>query len=137
MIETLAEAMSALQTETAAYPDGVRIWMRVMGLSLFISVLFTPWKSGARWVLVITIATAMGLIVGKVLFPEVTRDLIGQVLHLLLWPFALYALWRSLERSAVVVSKVDVVYRFWRYWVSAVISVSLVLDARGLVGGLL
>ncbi len=134
MFETLAEAMLALQTEAAAYPDGVRLWMRVMGGSLFLSVLFIPWKNGARWVLLLTIATVLGLIIGKVLFPDLARDTIGQVLHLVLWPFALYALWRASERAADGISKVDVVYRFWRYWVSAVIVVSLILDARGLIG---
>lgn len=134
MFEIVLETISTLMDEAATYPDEVRAWMRLIAFSLFISVIFVTAKSGARWVLAIAVMTAMGMIIGKMAFPDLARATIGTTLHLVLWPFVLVALWRPSERRAVAVSKIDTAYRFWRYWVSALITVSLFLDGRTMLG---
>lgn len=130
MHEELMEAISILTDEASAYSGGVRMWMRLMAASLFFSIIFVLHKGGARWVLAIAVITAMGMVIGKVIFPELPRATIGTTLHLVLWPFVLVALWRSSERKIVVATKIDIAHRFWRYWVSALVILSLLLDGR-------
>jgi len=134
MHEELIEAISILMDEASAYSGGVRMWMRLMAVSLFISIVFALRKSGARWVLAIAVMTAMGMVIGKIIFPELARAMIGTTLHLVLWPFVLVVLWRPSERRAAVTTKIDAAYRFWRYWVSALVTLSLFLDGRTMLG---
>ena len=51
MLELITEAVTALQSETAPYPDNVQLWMKLMGLSFLASLLFVYSKAGARWIL--------------------------------------------------------------------------------------
>ena len=135
-MDGLREAIEVLQAEASAYPDAVRIWMRVMAVSFFVGIVFTPWKRGARWVVSVMVVTAIGLIVGKALLPGLSREEIGAPLHLALWPILLFILWRPLarrDRRETVKKTFDWVYRGWLVWVSMLISASLVLDSRAVL----
>jgi len=132
-MDGLREATEILQAEASAYPDAVRLWMQLMAVSYFAGIMFTPWKHGARWVVAVMVVTAVGLIVGKVLLPALSREEIGTALHLTLWPVLLFVLWRPSarrERREPVKKKLDWVYQGWLVWVSMLIALSLVLDTR-------
>jgi hypothetical protein len=135
-MDGLREALEVLQSEAASYSLGVRIWMRVMAISFFAGIVFTPWKSGARWVVSVMVVTAAGLIAGKVLFPDFSREAIGTVLHLSLWPIPLILLWRPAarrERRGTAEGWFGGLYQAWVIWVSTLIVTSLVFDARFLL----
>ena len=51
MLDLIREAMAANQADAATYSQGVRIWMAVMSIAFLSSVIFAPWKAGARWIL--------------------------------------------------------------------------------------
>jgi|JI10StandDraft_1071094.scaffolds.fasta_scaffold33989_2 hypothetical protein len=124
---SVTEALLQLQVEAAQYPDAVRTWMMVMAASFFAGVLFTPWYHGARWVVVIMLATAAGLVVAKMFLPEVSRADSGTFIHLALWPFALLSLW--ICRPAAGPALRTRVYVAWSLWVSLLMLVSLAMDA--------
>jgi hypothetical protein len=135
-MDGMREAIEILQSEASAYPYAVRIWMRVMAVSFFVGIVFTPWKRGARWVVSVMVVTAIGLIVGKALIPGLSREEIGTALHLSLWPIVLFVLWRPFarrERRETVKKSFDWVYQGWLVWVSVLIAVSLVLDFRAVL----
>ena len=107
-----------------------------MAISVFSGVVFVPWNRGARWVVLTMVVTAIGLIVGKALFPELSRQAIGVTLHLSLWPILLFVLWRPAarkKRSESIKTRFDKVYQGWLIWVSVLIVVSLVLDATAVL----
>ena len=138
-MDGISEAIEVLGSEAAAYPYAVRVWMRVMAISFFSGVVFVPWNRGARWVVAVMVATALGLIVGKALLPELSRATIGAALHLSLWPVLLFLLWRPRarsQRSESLSKRFDTVYQGWLIWVSALIVVSLVLDATAVLRSL-
>lgn len=138
-MDGLPEVVEMLQAEAASYPYAVRIWMRVMAVSFFFGVVFTPWRSGARWVVGAMALTAAGLIVGKALLPEISRELIGTVLHLSLWPILLFVVWRPparRERRETLKKRFDGVYQVWLVWVSTLIIVSLILDVRNVLASI-
>jgi hypothetical protein len=131
------DAFQALQQEAASYPDGVRIWMRVMGLSFFAGIFFAPWRREALWVVLMAASTLVLLVVGKSLDPSLSRSLSGSVIHLVLWPLALWLLWSPAARAHREARPQQGfwhhVFLWWLVWVTALIFISLVLDARFLV----
>lgn len=136
MFDAVINAIAALQSEAAGYPDGVQIWMRVMALSFFCGIVFLPWKSEARWIVAVMALTAIGLVLAKILLPEVNRTAAGTVLHLALWPVALGAVWQKAAREnrrRDAPSALQWIYSAWLIWVSVLIVISLVLDALTLV----
>lgn len=137
MFEAVSEAVSALQAEAAQYPEGVRIWMRALFLSLFASLIFAPRKSGARWILAAMLVNIIGLIAMKATFPDLSRTAIGTSIHLLFWPLALFMIWRPAARERRRVetqSAFGAAYLIWLLLVSAMMTASLALDARTAVG---
>lgn len=132
-LELVSEAMQALQSETNTYPQGVQIWMKVMGLSFLASVFFVYAKTGARWVLAALLLNLLGLLVGKMLFPEASRTEIGTFVHIAFWLPILVALWLPQHRLSIardVRSAFDWVYAVWLYWASGLLAISLLLDLR-------
>ena len=65
--------MAANQAEAATYSQGVRIWMGIMSVAFLSSVIFAPWKAGARWILAATVVNILGLIFIKTWFPGLSR----------------------------------------------------------------
>lgn len=137
MIITLYDAMNALQAEAGTYSDGVRVWMRIMGLSFFAGILFVPWRRDALWVVLMAVATFVLLVVGKSLDPALSRSLLGSVIHLILWPLTLWMLWspgaRNRRRANGRQGYWDHTFLGWLIWVTALIFVSLVFDGKFLI----
>jgi hypothetical protein len=136
MLELVREAVLALQSETAAYPQAVQLWMKVMGLSFLASIVFVRWRVGARWILLALVLNILGLITGKIAFPEASRTVIGTYVHLLFWPAILWAVWRTLKFSTLVRRESHVsdwAYLAWLVWASLLMAISLVFDVRTLV----
>ena len=102
MIEFALEALSQLQNEASTYPLGVQNWMKLMAISFLLSILFAYSKNGARWILGAFVINILGLIAGKMLFPELSRAEIGTVVHLLAWPIILCMIWRPSSRPKFV-----------------------------------
>ena len=129
--------MHVLQTEAGSYSDGVRAWMRVMAVSFFAGILFVPWRREALWVVLMAVATFALLVVSKSLNPDLSRSLLGSVIHLILWPLVLCVLWspgaRNRRRANGGQSYWEYAFLGWLIWVTALILVSLVFDARFLV----
>ena len=137
MLEIVSEAMQALQAETTTYPQGVQIWMKVMGLSFLASILFVYAKTSARWILAALVLNLLGLLVGKVLFPEASRTEIGTFVHLAFWLPILYWIWRPGQRlsfSQDVTTAYDWAYAIWLCWASGLMAISLLLDLRAGLG---
>lgn len=132
MIETVTDAITALQTEAAAYPATVRTWMQVMAISFFAGIVFVPWRRGALWIVAAAAATWVALVFAKMLWPDLARADAGTVVHLVLWPVALVALWRA-EALHWSLSLWTLLYNGWSIWVTALMLTSLVLDGRSLV----
>jgi hypothetical protein len=134
---TLYEALHALQAEAAGYSGGVRLWMRIMAVSFFAGIFFVPWRREAMWVVLMAVATLALLIVGKSLNPDLSRSLLGSVIHLVLWPLVLWVLWspgaRDQRRARGSQSRWHYAYLGWLIWVTVLIVTSLVLDARFLL----
>mgnify|MGYP001822565355 CR=1 FL=1 len=140
-IITLYDAFGALQAEAGSYSEGVRVWMRVMAVSFFAGIVFVPWRREALWVVLMAVATAVLLVVGKSLDPALSRSLLGSVIHLVIWPVALWMLWspgaRGRRRANTQQGHWRHVYHGWSIWVTALILISLVLDAQYLLSHLL
>ena len=136
MLEVITEAVTALQSETASYPENVQLWMKLMGLSFLASLLFVYSKLGARWILAAFLLNILGLVIGKIAFPDASRTLIGTCVHLLFWPPILWAVWRSASRpsfSRDVNGFLDWVYIIWLSWASLLMTISLFFDLRTLI----
>lgn len=133
----LHDAMNALQAEAASYSHGVRIWMRIMAASYFAGIFFAPWRREALWVVLMATFTFALLVVGKVLDPTLTRSVLGSVIHLILWPLTLFLLWspeaRNRRRTNYPHGLWYYTFRAWLIWVTSLIMISLVLDAKFLL----
>jgi len=134
---TFWETFLALRAEATAYPDGVQIWMRVMSLSFASGLFFVLWNTRALWVVGVIVLTAIGLTTIKMINPDLPRAAIGAPLHLILWPFALLAIWFPGDRRIrwQGVSTLGRTYAMWAVWVSLLMLLSLILDARGVFTG--
>ena len=95
MLDLVTEAVRALQEETSSYPQNVQIWMKLMGVSFLASIVFIHSRVGARWILAALLLNILGLIVGKMTFPDESRTVIGTYIHVMFWPAILWAVWRS------------------------------------------
>ena len=135
MFDLITNAVTALQAETASYPHAVQVWMKVMGVSFLASVVFVPSRTGARWVLAALILNIMGLVIGKMAFPDESRTVIGTYVHILFWPAVLWAIWGSAGRPSFSRQQnrtFDWIYIAWLSWASLLMSISLVFDVRTL-----
>ncbi|MEE4144697.1 MAG: hypothetical protein V2I26_07845 [Halieaceae bacterium] len=136
MLDLVTEAINALQEETTTYPQNVQIWMKLMGVSFLASIVFVRSKAGARWVLAALLLNILGLVAGKMLFPDQSRTSIGTYVHILFWPAILWAVWRSFEHlsfSREANSLYDWAYIAWLGWASILMFISLVFDFRTLI----
>ena len=132
----LVEAISALQAETATYPQAVQNWMMLMGASFACGIFFIRSKSGARWVLAALVLNIAGLIIGKITFPESSRTEIGTIVHLVFWSPILLQLWRSNKNiwaQTKAANYFNRIYLLWLCWSCLLMFTSLVLDLRQLV----
>ncbi len=136
MLDLLRESVTALQNEAAGYPQNVQIWMKLMGGSFLASVVFVYWKVGARWILAALLLNLLGLLIGKMAFPDVSRTVLGTYVHILFWPEILWAVWhsaRDLSFSRNVNGPFDWIYIVWLLWASLLMCISLVFDFRTLI----
>ena len=112
-----------------------------MAVSFFAGIVFVPWRREALWVVLMAVATIVLLVVGKSLDPALSRSLLGSVVHLVIWPVALWMLWSpgapGRRRAHTQQSHWRQVYHAWLIWVTALILISLVLDAKFLLSHLL
>lgn len=134
---TLYDAMNALQAEADGYSEGVRIWMRIMAVSFFAGILFAPWRREALWVVLMAVATLALLVAGKSIDPALSRSLLGSIIHLIVWPLALWMLWSPAARDRRLRNRPQSywhhVFLGWLIWVTALILISLALDAMYLI----
>jgi hypothetical protein len=140
MLDLIRQAMAANQAEAATYSQGVRIWMGIMSAAFLSSVIFAPWKAGARWIFAATLVNVLGLILIKAFFPELSRMMIGTSVHLVFWTPFLWMIWRpdaATHRIADFQGRFGTVYRFWLIAASAIMAISLVLDAITAIGWIL
>ncbi|MBT5625948.1 MAG: hypothetical protein HOJ76_10170 [Proteobacteria bacterium] len=79
MFELFKDAFPALQSDAAAYSDGVRIWMRIMGLSFLSGIIFIGISRRSLWIVAMALLTMLSLVFGKVFFPEISRSTFGAV----------------------------------------------------------
>lgn len=136
MLDLIREAVTALQQETTMYPQSVQIWMKLMAGSFLASILFVYSRIGSRWILAALLLNILGLVIGKMIFPEESRTVIGTYVHIIFWPAILWAVWRSVKNlsfSRETNSLVDWVYILWLAWASLLMSISLAFDFRALV----
>ena len=127
MPDQIAEAIAALRFEITTYPLAVQIWMRLMSISFLSGLAVAWWDRRALWIVAMAVVTALSIVALKITYPGLTRALIGAGVHVVVWPLAAYALWRGGAAGPAV-------FRYWRYWVSVLIAISLVLDIRALTG---
>jgi hypothetical protein len=132
---TLTEAFVLLRAEAATYPDGVQIWMKVMSGSFFLGLPVALINRRALWIVAAAILTAAALIAVKTLYPSLPRSEIGALAHLTIWPVGLAGLWWGGVKATVTRTRPGMwrtVFALWAFWVSAIMVLSLVLDAREL-----
>jgi hypothetical protein len=136
MLDLVTQAVTALQAETSSYPQNVQIWMKLMGVSFLASIVFVYSRVGARWILAALLLNLLGLVVGKMLNPDVSRTIIGTYVHVMFWPAILWAVWRSvvgLSFPEAGKTFFDWAYIVWLGWACLLMSISLVFDFRTLV----
>jgi hypothetical protein len=136
MLDLVTEAVTALQAETSSYPQNVQIWMKLMGVSFLASIVFVYSRVGARWILAALLLNLLGLVIGKILYPDVSRTVIGTYVHVMFWPAILWAVWRSVMRHSFPEdgkSYFDWAYIVWLGWACLLMSISLVFDFRTLI----
>jgi hypothetical protein len=136
MLDLISESIIALQEETASYPQHVQIWMKLMGVSFLASIAFVYSRAGARWILAALLLNIIGLLAGKMAFPDESRTVLGTYVHILFWPPILWAVWRSvrdLSLSREANSAFDWIYVVWLAWASLLMSISLFFDFRTVI----
>ncbi len=136
MLDLVINAVTALQAETASYPDHVQVWMKVMGVSFLLSIMFLYSRAGARWIFAALVLNILGLILGKIAFPDESRTVIGTIVHLVFWPAILWAVWRSSKHlvfSRERTSLFNWIYIAWLAWATVLMSISLFFDLRTLI----
>ena len=136
MLDLVREAVTALQEETTTYPQNVQIWMKLMGGSFLASIVFVRSRVGSRWILAALVLNILGLVIGKMVFSDQSRTVIGTYVHILFWPAILWAVWRSIAHlsfSWKANSLFDWAYIVWLAWASLLMSISLVFDFRTLI----
>jgi hypothetical protein len=127
-VEEIENALKLLRTDAASYPVGVVVWMRVMAVSYFSGIIFAWKKPGARWVILTMMLTFCGLILGKLMLPELSRSDIGSIVHVVLWPILLFLMWRPGARAQLGEQLFDRIYFAWLIWITVLMAISLMLD---------
>jgi hypothetical protein len=110
--------------------------MKVMGVSFLFSIVFLYSRPGARWIFAALVLNILGLILGKIVFPDVSRTVIGTIVHLVFWPAILWAVWRSSRHLLFPqegTSLFNWIYIVWLAWASVLMSISLFFDLRTLI----
>jgi len=136
MLDLFQEAVTALQNETATYPQSVQVWMKLMGGSFLGSIIFVYSKPTARWILAALILNILGLVIGKLAFPDASRTVIGTYVHLLFWTPILWIVCRGAVRrsfSRQRNSLFDWIYIIWFVWASLLMFISLIFDFRSFI----
>jgi hypothetical protein len=136
LLDLVINAVTALQEETASYPGYVQVWMKVMGMSFLFSIMFLYSRTGARWIFAALVLNILGLVLGKIAFPDESRTTIGTIVHLVFWPAILWAVWLSTKRllfSREGKSLFNRIYIVWLAWASLLMSISLFFDLRTLI----
>ena len=107
-----------------------------MGVSFLFSIVFLYSKPGARWIFAALVLNILGLILGKIAFPDVSRTVIGTIVHLVFWPAILWAVWRPSRHLLFPqegTSLFNGIYIVWLAWASVLMSISLFFDLRTLI----
>ena len=128
-MEEIENALKLLRSEAASYPVGVQIWMRVMAVSYFSGIIFAWKQPSARWVVLTMVLTFCGLILGKLMLPELSRSAIGSIVHMVLWPILLFLIWRPGARTRPGEQLFDRIHFVWLIWITVLMVISLTLDA--------
>ena len=126
MTDMISDAIAALRLETSTYPALVLIWMKIMAGSFFSGLIIAFWDRRALWIAAMAASTAALLVLVKIAYPDVSRSTAGAIIHLGLWPLCALAVWRPMVADHAV-------FILWRYWISVLVAVSLVLDLRHLL----
>ena len=123
-IESGYEALQVWNKEAIiSTPFYLKIWLGIMAISLLSSLIFIK-NLGARAVFIFT---SLGLLFTKLIAPQLGLTVYSGLValtHVALWPLSLYFLYRD-----YFVIKTGL-YRFWIYWVSIIIMISLIFDVR-------
>jgi len=136
MLDLIRETVTTLLGETATYPESVQIWMRLMGFSFLGSILFVYSKIGARWFFAAVLVNIVGLVIGKIIFPDESRAVLGSYVHVIFWPAMLWAAWRPVESillSWATGRVFERLYVVWLLWASLLMLISLFFDFRALI----
>ncbi len=136
MLDLVINAVAALQAETASYPNHVQVWMKLMGGSFLFSIIFVYSRVGARLIFAALVLNILGLVLGKIVFPDASRTVIGTFVHLAFWPAILWAVWRSTRPilfSQEGNNLFNWIYIVWLAWASLLMSISLYFDLRTLI----
>jgi len=136
MLDLIRETVTTLLGETATYPEGVQIWMRLMGFSFLGGVLFIHSKTGARWFFAAVLVNIVGLVIGKIIFPDESRTVLGTYVHVIFWPAMLWAAWRPVEPILLSWGTgrfFERLYVVWLSWASLLMLISLFFDFRTLI----
>ena len=136
LLDLVSNAVTALQAESALYPNHVQVWMKLMGGSFLISIIFVYSRVGARWIFTALVLNILGLVLGKIVYPDASRTVIGTFVHLVFWPAILWAVWRSTRQllfSREAKSLFNWIYIVWLAWASSLMSISLYFDLRTMI----
>ena len=107
-----------------------------MGGSFLISIIFVYSRVGARWIFTALVLNILGLVLGKIVYPDASRTVIGTFVHLVFWPAILWAVWRSTRQllfSREAKSLFNWIYIAWLAWASSLMSISLYFDLRTMI----
>lgn len=103
-----------------------------MVISFFAGLFFVLRKLTARFIVAIPIVTIAGLIIAKIIFPDVSRSTSGALIHVIFWPLIYYGIWHYSKQSATNNGSqgrlIERVYSIWFMWVTALVVISLCLD---------
>ena len=131
------DAINALREEAQHYSEFTLLWMRIMAISFFAGIIFAPWKISARFVVAIPVVTIVGLIIAKIVFPDVSRSTSGAVLHVIFWPLIYYGIWNFSKRKSGSIRLPNTLakkaYPIWFVWVTFLVVASLILDVKYLI----
>lgn len=139
-IEAIRYAIELRLNEVDALPAGVQTWMTFMRNLYLSSIIFVFWKKEARFVLAMSLSTAILIISVKTFFPNIHSGEIGTVVHLLLWPPVLIYL---VSRRTILLDEIksklpaSLAYGVWAFVVFGVLTTSLVLDSLSILGRLI
>lgn len=131
-MEHIADIYAALKADASGLSLGVQIWMKSIALSMLLGLVVAFVDRRALWIVLAMGLTILSLFVVKGLWPDIPRGQIGTWAHLVFWPIGLVGLWRGGRRDAVR-GWGERIARGWAYWVSGLMTISLVLDAMNAV----